>query len=255
MLETAAQHLVQQVPVASAQESVGALLARLRGQKFVSIAVIYIINEQGHLRGAVRLVDVLTMPQDQQLGDVMISQLPTVHPHEDQEKVAGLALQFDIAEVPVIDSQGCFLGVVPAEALIAILRREHIEDIHRLAGIQHENVQAQRALEAPPVRRVRDRLPWLLVGLAGSMLATFVVSRFERTLESLVFVSFFVPGIVYLADAVGTQTEAIVVRGLSLNHGSFRNLLVGELWTGLLIGLCLGGLSFPMVLVAFANVQ
>ncbi|MUG99589.1 CBS domain-containing protein [Scytonema sp. UIC 10036] len=255
MFETAAQHLVPQVPVANPQESAGMLFTRLSGHKFDSIATIYITNEQGHLLGAVRSVDVLTMPPDQKLADAMISQLPTVHPHEDQEKVAGLAVQFNISEVPVIDSQGCFLGVVPAEALLAILRREHIEDIHRLAGIHHEDARARHALEAPPIQRVCDRIPWLLVGLAGSVLATFVVSRFEKTLESLVFVSFFVPGIVYLADAVGTQTEAIVVRGLSLNHGSFQKLVVGELWTGLFIGLCLGSLSFPLVLVVFANVQ
>ena len=34
------------------------------------------------------------------------------------------------------------------------------------------------------MRRVRHRLPWLIVGLAGSMLATFVVARFETALSA-----------------------------------------------------------------------
>ncbi|GET37779.1 magnesium transporter [Microseira wollei] len=135
------------------------------------------------------------------------------------------------------------------------VRREHIEDLDRLAGIQRENTHAHHALEAAPTRRAGDRLPWLLVGLVGSILATFVVSRFEQVLATRVFVSFFVPGIVYLADAIGTQTEAIVVRGLSFNHSSLQKLLTGEIWTGLLIGLALGGLSFPLVLAAFGNLK
>jgi magnesium transporter len=70
----------------------------------------------------------------------------------------------------------------------------------------------------------RDRLPWLLVGLMGSVLATFVMTRFEHTLQSQVVIAFFVPGLVYLADAIGTQTEAIAVRGLSLSHAPPRHL-------------------------------
>ncbi|HEY6562313.1 MAG TPA: magnesium transporter [Polyangiaceae bacterium] len=105
------------------------------------------------------------------------------------------------------------------------------------------------------MRRARHRLPWLLVGLAGSMVAAVVVSRFERVLETNLAVAFFVPAIVYMADAIGTQTEAIVVRGLSLSRLSLRHLLFDELRTGLLIGTTLGVLSFPVVAIAFGDVR
>jgi hypothetical protein len=54
-----------------------------------------------------------------------------------------------------------------------ILRREHVEDLHLLAGITRESDRAREAIEEPPMRRVRHRLPWLVVGLGGSMIATF----------------------------------------------------------------------------------
>ena len=100
-----------------------------------------------------------------------------------------------MSAVPVTDENGRLLGVVPPMVLLQILRHEHVEDIHRLAGIRHETVLARSAIEAPPVRRARDRLPWLLIGLAGSMVATFVVAAFERSLESRVAIAFFIPGI------------------------------------------------------------
>jgi magnesium transporter len=253
LLETAAQHLVERVPTARAQETVGVAIADLSGRAFDSLEAIYIVDENRHLQGLVRLTDLLTFPSEQTLGEVMTFTPPTVYLDDDQEDVASLAVQHGLASIPVIDRDGCLLGVVPAQTLLAILRREHIEDLHRLAGIQRENSHARRALEGSPVRRARDRLPWLLVGLVGSILATFVVSRFERVLEEQVFVSFFVPGIVYLADAIGTQTEAIVVRGLSFGQNSLRAMLTGEFWTGCLIGLTLGGASLPMVWVAFGD--
>lgn len=45
--------------------------------------------------------------------------------------------------------------------------------------------------------------PWLMFGLLGSMLATFIVSRLEAELEQQLALAFFIPGLVYMADAVG----------------------------------------------------
>lgn len=72
---------------------------------------------------------------------------------------------------------------------------------------------------------MRHRLPWLLVGLAGSALATAAMAGFESTFSRQLAVAFFVPGIVYLADAIGTQSEAIAVRGLSLTRAGIGHLL------------------------------
>jgi magnesium transporter len=197
------------------------------------------------------LVRLFSAAQGTLVGSLADAGYPRVGPHHDQERVAAEALEHRATTVAVVDDAGKLLGVVPALALLEILRREHVEDLHRLAGVQREATQTRNALEAPPVRRARHRLPWLLVGLAGSMLSAVVVSRFERVLESKVAVAFFVPAIVYLADAIGTQTEAIVVRGLSLSRLSLGELLFNELRAGLLIGSCLGVLAFPLVALVF----
>lgn len=70
--------------------------------------------------------------------------------------------------------------------------------------------------EEPTRRRIWHRLPWFLLGLSGAFLAADVVARFEELLRLNVMQAFFMPGIIHLADAVGTQTRTIVVRGLSL---------------------------------------
>lgn len=48
------------------------------------------------------------------------------------------------------------------------------------------------------------------------MVATDIVRAFEADLQKNVTLAFFVAGVVYLADAVGTQTETVVVRGPSV---------------------------------------
>lgn len=254
-LETAAQHLVRRVPLARAEDAVAAVLARLPGSVFDDTDAVYVVDEDGRLRGLVRLSTLLAAHAERQLGDLMLREPPTVHPGEDQEQIALVAIRHKVGAVPVVDDAGRLLGVVPAEALIEILRREHVEDLHRLAGIIHMDNHVYEALLAPPARRLRSRLPWLLVGLLGSTVATAVMAYFEGVLEKRVAIAFFVPAIVYLADAVGTQTEAIVVRYLSVRHAPLGRLLVGEMTSGLLIGLSLGVFILPAVWLGFGDLR
>ena len=59
--------------------------------------------------------------------------------------------------------------------MLQFLRLEHIEDMNRLVGIVKNNEQAKDAIEGAAWRRVVHRLPWLLLGLGGSVVATWVM--------------------------------------------------------------------------------
>jgi magnesium transporter len=56
-------------------------------------------------------------------------------------------------------------------------------------------------------------------------------------------------------DTIGTESEAIAVRGLSLSHVRMARLIGGELRTGLPIGLVLALLAFPMVWLEFGELR
>jgi magnesium transporter len=101
------------------------------------------------------------------------------------------------------------------------------------------------------LRRARYRLPWLVVGLVGSLLATTLVAQFEQILETQIAVAFFIPAIVYLADAVGTQSEAVAIRGLSLTDAGIGRVLLGEIAAGVLMGLIIALLAGTFTVVVF----
>jgi magnesium transporter len=253
--DTAASRLVKCVPTATGGDTVSTVLSSFRGKSYDATDAVYVLADGGRLMGRVGLSLLLSAEPGVTMDRIMVKDPPAVHPDEDQEQVANLAMKHRFTSVPVVDPDGKLLGAVSSSALFEILRTEHIEDMNRLVGIWKENERARSAIEAPPTRRLRDRLPWLLVGLLGSMAATFVVSRFAQTLEAHIAIAFFVPAIVYLADAIGTQTEAAAVRGISLSQAPLKSLLIGELRTGLLIGVALGAILFPVVTLAFGNVR
>jgi magnesium transporter len=69
-----------------------------------------------------------------------------------------------------------------------------------------------------------------------------------------VVIAFFMPGIVYMADAVGTQTETLVIRGLSVGI-PIAGVVRRELLTGLGVGVALAALFFPFSLVAWGQLD
>ena len=251
--DTALRHLVRDVPIASEHETVDSVIAMLRRDTFAATDAVLVIDDHGRLSGGIGLDALLRGRGTQRLGELVDRTYPRADLRDDQEHVAGVAIGRRAASVAIVDADGRPLGIAPARSLLAILREEHVEDLHRLAGIKRETVRDREALEGPPVRRARHRLPWLLFGLAGSMAAALLLSRFEQLLARDLAIAFFIPAIVYLADAIGTQTEAIAVRGLSISRLTLRHLLADELRTGMLIGATLALLAFPMIVIGFAD--
>lgn len=241
--DTAAHHLVTRVPTAAPLDRAADARSRLQGE-WDSAEAVYLVDG-GQLVGTVPIRALLAAADDTVLATLASHDAPHARPGEAQERVAHRALRHGVHEVPVVDGEGRLMGVVPGRALLRVLREEHVADLHRMAGIAREGHAAD--VDEPPARRLQHRLPWLLAGLVGCTLTTLVMSRFEARLAASVAVAYFVPGVVYLASAVGTQTQTITIRALSLGRVQVGRFWPAEIVTGSLIGGSLGGLVWPLV--------
>ncbi|WP_324651185.1 magnesium transporter [Georgenia sp. H159] len=244
-LRTAASHVSRNVPLAGPDDTVTAVLDRMRGCSYDSAAVVAVVEED-HLLGLVALERMLAEPSTTPVVEIMDVHPPVVGPGTDQERAAWLAVQHEEPTLAVTDDGGRFIGLVPATALLGVLLEEHDEDMVRIGGFTSSASAAQTTTVEPVLRRLGHRLPWLLLGLVGALVAAGVVGRFEEQLAEEVLIAYFVPGVVYMADAVGTQTETLVIRGLSLGIRLHR-VALREIVTGLLLGLILGALALPLV--------
>lgn len=126
------------------------------------------------------------------------------------------------------------MGAIPIGRLLALLHEEHVDDILRMGGLAAFH-------PAPPkmggiTQIVRARVPWLLIGLVGGFLAGGIASLFESSLKDNITLAFFLPLVVYMADAVGTQTETILVRALAYGKVTLGAQLLREGTVGLFIG-------------------
>jgi magnesium transporter len=76
---------------------------------------------------------------------------------------------------------------------------------------------------------------------------------FEHALSANVQVAFFIPALVYITGAIGTQAVSVAVQSLSTDNAPSRALLRDELLIGFAIGASLGLLSSILVLSIFGN--
>lgn len=88
---------------------------------------------------------------------------------------------------------------------------------------------------------IEHRIPWLILGLLGGIFSTIIISKYESILSADIRIAFFITIIVYLSDAVGTQTETLYVRALSSGKAlNFKKYIFREIIIGLGLGLISG---------------
>lgn len=234
-LATALSYATKEVPSGSPDDSVATLRQRLVERPFVSAADVAVCVGD-RLVGLITLEALLAAEGHLLLSDLMDTDPPTVAQDLDPEKAAWVMVQHGESSLAVLDPVGRFVGLVPPVRMLSVLLSEHNEDMSRLAGVMARGTSARTASVESVHRRLWHRLPWLAVGLAGAMLSAWLVGSAEDQLIQTVQLAFFLPAIVYLADAVGTQTETLAIRGLSVGV-PIRAVLGKELLTGVIIGL------------------
>jgi len=253
LLRSAEKHASMRVPITRRAEGVAELLGRLRGHEYSSASMAAVCDGSRFV-GVVTIERLLSAWPGCTVEDVMDADPPTVSPHTHQEHVAWAAVQHGEAGIAVVDDEGDFQGLIPAESLLAVLLEEHDEDMARLGGFIGTASEARATSVESVGKRLAHRLPWLLLGLAGALVAAVIVGAFEVQLREQVLIAFFVPGVVYIADAVGTQTETLIIRGLSLGVG-IRSVALREIITGGLLGMILAGLALPIVWAGWGDLD
>ena len=247
---TAAELAVSAVPRAEPRSRAGDVREALAGASFET-AVDVAVCQGERLVGLVPIERVLAADAGTPLGE-LLDGTTVVLAHMDREQVASRVAHDVRRAAAVVDEDGRFLGIVSPEKLLRVVLAEHEEDVARLGGLRASTSLARAASEEPVRRRLWHRFPWLVIGLLGAMVSAVIVGAFEEQISEEVLLALFVPAVVYMADAVGTQTEAVVIRGMAVGV-PIRDIVWRELAAGGIIGALIGASFFPFAFVVWEN--
>ncbi len=243
--------MIDRIPIVNIRASVGEVEDQIEKKirEYETINYVYVVDDKARLAGVISIKEIFRAPKQTKIKEIMDKDLVTVHPHTHQETVALLAIHHNLKAIPVVDKEQKLLGAVPSDTILNILHSEHIEDALHAAGIHKFKDPAVDIIKADAFTHFQKRLPWLVLGLLGGILAAFVVGFFEKALEAQLFLAAFIPTVVYISDAVGTQTQTIFIRSLALQQKlDLKKYLFRELKVAFLLAIFLGiigaGISF-----------
>jgi magnesium transporter len=213
--ETAGGLMQLELVSAPDTDTVARVVERIReaGEEVEDIGHVFVVDANRTLRGVASLKALLlARPEDPVAGLVRSPRL-VVRVDEDQESVAQKFQKYDVRAAPVVDSQNRLLGRITVDDIIDVVHEEADKDFYRLAGSSEEEIYTSGVF-----RTAALRLPWLLFNLFGGFVTSFILTRFEASLLKTVALVTFVPMVMSLSGAVGSQSATITVRGLAMGR-------------------------------------
>jgi len=203
-----------------------------------TINYLYVIDNDKKLVGVVSYRDLIIADEKEKIQDIMYSRVISASVHSDQEEVARIIERYDFLAVPVVENNNELVGIVTVDDIIDVVIKEANEDIEKLSASGKAIDFDTKAFVA-----AYRRLPWLILLLFIGLVSGTIISGFEETLSKVVALAFFMPMIAGMTGNTGTQSLAVVVRGLithDINKEVVFRLIFRELKVGLIIGLTCG---------------
>ncbi len=223
--ETAGGLMQVELVSAQQQDTVSSLVDRIRQlEDSGEVYFIFVVDQAGVLRGQVSIRQLLLAWPDQTMAELMSQPPLVVRVNEDQEQVAQNFQKYDVQSAPVVDDHGRLLGRITFDDIMDVVHEEMDQDFYRLAGSSEEEVYS-----SGPAKIATLRLPWLLFNLAGGFITSAILTYFEVSIANILALIPFVPMIMGLSGAVGSQSATITVRGLAMGRIGEGKVLINIL--------------------------
>lgn len=244
--DRAAAHMTPEALTVRPDMTVADVIAAVRADAFAlrmdsrSGAYIYVTDAESHLLGVVAFRDLVLTDPDRTVTELMNTDLLTVSPLASAENAAKALASYDLAAVPVVDSENRFLGILTEDAAADIAEEEATEDAERQGGSAPLDVPY---LRASPVTLWRKRIVWLLLLFVAEAYTGTVLRAFEDELEAVVALAFFIPLLIGTGGNTGTQITTTLIRALATGQVRIRDLpfvLYKEMSTAILIAVTMG---------------
>lgn len=207
-----------------------------------NISTIYVIDDNDKFYGAIDLKDLIVARENDNLEDLISRSYPYVRTREKISECIEELKDYAEDSIPVLLENGKIAGIITAQDIVEAVDDEMGEDYAKLAGLTSEE-----DLNEPTLLSMKKRLPWLIILLFLGMGVSSVVGIFEEVVAVLPVVMCFQSLILDMAGNVGTQSLAVTIRVLmdeNLTVAQKLKLVVKEMKTGFLNGVCLAVMSF-----------
>jgi len=235
--------LMESAPAVFREDAtVGAVIEALREVvKQRMVTYVFVVSPADMLLGVVAFRELVFGEATQTLAEIMVRDPFFLTPEMPLVKAMREVVTRHYPIYPVCEPNGHLLGMVKG----AVLFEQQAFEISAQAGSM-VGVEKEERLATPWLRSFRFRHPWLLINLLTVFVSAAVVGLFQDAINRVVVLAIFLPVMAGQCGNLGSQSLAVVLRGVTLGElkpGGLRTMVLKEGWVGFLNGLITGALA------------
>lgn len=243
---TAGSLMTTEMISVKADATAGQALENLRrnADKAVTIYYIYVTDGKNHLMGVISLKELLLADKNTLVSNLGREHIIRITADEMKQEAAQLMRDYNLLALPVVDGEERLLGVITIDDIVDFIDDEASESFSKLAAVPDVE------LTDPPLVSAKKRLPWLILLLFLGMITASLIGQFEDTIAKIAILGAFIPVVAGTTGNSGTQSLAIVVRGIAtgkLDKISLRKYFLKEALTALITSLA-GGITLATII-------
>jgi len=215
---------------------------RNQTENISKIFSVYVVDNSNKLLGIVSLKKMLLARRGTLINDIYNQDVISVKTYEEEEEVVAIMKKYDLEAIPVVNMQNKLMGRITIDDIVDVITEQAEEERQIMSGIS-EDVEEDDSIWM----LTRARIPWLVIGLAGSFFGAEVIGLFESEIALIPIMAAFIPLITATAGNVAIQSSSIVVQSLaskSVFQDSMVKRLIKVIFVALLNGFLLASLAF-----------
>ncbi len=227
---------------------------RTYGHESETLNVIYVVDDNGKLKGELLARALLLSPPDKKVSEIIAEEkIITLTASQDQADALEAFKRYDSIALPVVDSNGYLIGVVTVDDMLDVAEEEETEDIQKFGGIE---ALEDPYIDLPIPQLIKKRAVWLVILFIGEMLTASAMAYFEDEMARAIVLATFIPLIISSGGNSGSQAASLIIRSLSLGEitiSDWWKVMRRELASGLALGFILGTIgAFRVILWSMA---
>ena len=204
-----------------------------------TISYCYITNEQHILLGFVSMRSILLSPSNTIVSDIMETDVISIECDDDQENVSKIFSKYDLLVLPVVNDQHRLIGIITIDDVYDIIQDEVTEDLQKMGGITPiEGSYINMSI----LEMVKSRITWLLILMVSATVSGWILTKNIDLTIKIPSLLIFVPMLMDTAGNAGSQSSAMIVRGIVVDNLTIKDIgyvIKTELLNSLILGFIL----------------
>lgn len=211
------------------------------------------VTEARKLIGIVSVKDLLIAQDDILISDIMETNLISVDTSEDKEIVAHQFQKYDILALPVVDTENRLVGIITFDDAMDVIQEENTEDISIMAAMTPSD---DSYFKTSVFAQVKNRIVWLIILMLSNTITGAIINSYDTVISTLPILVSFMPMLTGTGGNCGSQSSALMIRGLALGEirtRDFLRVMWKEFRIALVVSSILAVINGARILIFYQN--